>query len=143
MHCEKILIKYSAMIKVWFSRTFFQRLLVVDQPNIYPVANILHRHAKAAVVHEFEEIFLKLVLRLGTKVRIQLNVWFQPCFFVKGDSVVNLCYFQTEIQILFQIFVMENIFLLFIEVGNKFIDFIDFNPLWSEWILIVQIMKLL
>jgi len=64
------------MIKVWFCHTFFQRLLVIEQPNIHPVANILHRLAKDAVVHEFEKIFLKLVLRLGTKVRIQLNVWF-------------------------------------------------------------------
>jgi len=79
------------MIKVWICHTFFQRLFIIDQPNIHPVANILHRLAKDAVVHEFEKIFLKLVLRLGTKVRIQLNVWFQPCFFVKGDSAVNLC----------------------------------------------------
>ena len=41
-------------------------------------------------VREFEKIFLKLVLCPGTKVRIQVNVWFQPCFFVKGDSAVNL-----------------------------------------------------
>jgi len=68
----------------------FQRRLVIDQPIIYPVADIFHCLAKDAVVHEFEKIFLKLILRPETKVRIQVNVWFQPCFFVKGDSVVNL-----------------------------------------------------
>jgi len=52
-------IKYSAVIKVWFCHTFFQRLLVIDQPNIYPVADIFHR--LAAVVHGFEKIFLKLI----------------------------------------------------------------------------------
>jgi len=78
------------MIKVCFFRIFLQRRLVIDQPNIHPVANILHRLSKDAVVQEFEKIFLKLVLRFGTKVRIQVNVWFQPCFFVKGDSAVNL-----------------------------------------------------
>jgi len=78
------------MIKVWFCRTFFQRLLVIDQPNIYLVADIFHRLAKDAVVHEFEKTFLKLVLRPGTKVRIQVNVRFQPCFLVKGDSAVTL-----------------------------------------------------
>ena len=76
VHCDKIFIKYNAMIKVWFCRAFFQRRLVIDQPDIHPVANILHRLSEDAVVHEFEKIFLKLVLRLGTKVRIQLNVWF-------------------------------------------------------------------
>jgi len=115
---------YSAVIKVWFCHTFFQRLLVIAQPHI-------------------EKIILKFVLRPGTKVCIQLNVWFQPRFFVKGDSAVNLSYFQTEIEILFQIFVMKNTFLFFIQVGNRFLNFIDFNPLWSEWIFIVQIMKLL
>ena len=38
---------------------------------------------------------------------------------------------------------MKNIFLLFGQVRNKFLNFIDFNPFWSEWIFIVQIMKLL
>ena len=38
---------------------------------------------------------------------------------------------------------MKYIFLLFIQFWNKFLNFIDFNPLWSEWIFIVQIMKLL
>jgi len=60
--------------------THFFKDLVIDQPNIHPVADIFHRLATDAVVHEFEKIFFKLVLRLGTKVRIQLNVWFQPCF---------------------------------------------------------------
>jgi len=68
----------------------FQRRLVIDQPNIHSVSNIFHRLAKDTVVHEFEKIFLKLILRLGMKVCIQLNIWFQPCFFVKGDSAVNL-----------------------------------------------------
>ena len=77
------------MIKVWFYRTFFQRLFVIDQPNIHPVANILHRLAKDDVLQKFEKIFLKLVLRAGTEVRIQVNVWFQPCIFIECDIAVN------------------------------------------------------
>jgi len=83
------------MIKVCFFHAFFQRLLVIDQPNIHPVADVFHRLAKDAVVHEFEKIFLKLVLHLGTKVRIQLNVWFQPCL----DN--NACSQEASNQFLF------------------------------------------
>jgi len=120
VHCDKIFIKYNTVIKVWFCHTFFQRLLTIDQPNIHPVADIFHLLAKDVVVHEFENIFLK------------------PMYGFK-----HAFKFQTEIQRLFQIFVMKNIFLLFIQVRNKFLNFIDFNPLWSECIFIVQIMNLL
>jgi len=56
MHCNKIFVKYCAVIKIWFCNTFFQWFLVVDQSNIHPVADVFHRLAKDAVVHEFEKI---------------------------------------------------------------------------------------
>jgi len=92
----------------------------MDQPNIHPVSNIFHRLAKDTVVREFEKIFLKLILCLGTKVRIQINVWFQLCFFTERDSAINLFEFQTHLKMLFQILIMKNLLLLAFQIGNKF-----------------------
>jgi len=74
--------------------THFFKGLVIDQPNIHPVADIFHRLATDAVVHEFEKIFFKKNLFQTRFAPWNEGSYSTQCMvstmlFVKGDSAVN------------------------------------------------------
>ena len=47
-------------------------------------------HGLARVVHKFEEILLEIVLCLGSKLCIEIDVRFQPCGLIKFNRPMNL-----------------------------------------------------
>ena len=52
--------------------------------------NVLHGLTEHRVVHESEEIFLKVVLCLSSKLAVEIYVRFQPCTLVELNNSINL-----------------------------------------------------
>ena len=52
--------------------------------------NLPYHFAKHFVIHEFEEVFLKLISRLSPKLGVEIYVRFQPSSLVESNSSMNL-----------------------------------------------------
>ena len=52
---------------------------------------VFHGFAENRVVHELEEVGLKVRLGLGAQVRVQLDVWGHPSLLFEPKASVNLC----------------------------------------------------
>ena len=56
---------------------------------------------------------------------------------------MNFCHPQSNTLIELQVFVVNHVFFLVIEIWNQLSNPVDHNPLRSEWIIIVEIVKMI
>jgi hypothetical protein len=76
MHCNEIFAEYGSVLVVWFGNKFLRLRFRGHQFDVYPVANAFHGLSKRRVVHQFEEVFLKVGLCLGAEFCVEIDVWF-------------------------------------------------------------------
>ena len=51
--------------------------------------DILHRFAEHRVIHEFEEILLKIIASLSSELSVEIDVGFHPCRLIKFNCAMN------------------------------------------------------
>ena len=66
-------------------------LVVGDQLYVRPLFHIFAGFSVNAVIHQFEEIFFKIVGGLGSEILIEVDVLREPLFLMKSDDPMDLC----------------------------------------------------
>lgn len=71
------------------------------------------------------------------------DITLKPWFSNKCDATVNFCHPQPKTLIELQVFVVNHLFFLVIEIWNQFSNPVHHDSLRSEWIIIVEIVKMI
>ena len=53
------------------------------------LSDVLHCFAEHRVIHEFEEIHLKIVASLSSELGVEIDVGFHPCRLIKFNRAMN------------------------------------------------------
>ena len=69
--------------------TIHYSLKIVYGLDIPVLPNLPYHFAKHLVIHEFEEVFLKLISRLSPEPGVEIYVRFQPRSLVEPNSSMN------------------------------------------------------
>jgi len=77
------------MAEVWLNNQFthFARC---TKTNINPVSKVFHSLTKDAVIHQFEEMLLKLIGCFCSQLSVQVDVLLQPFAFIEFDTLMVL-----------------------------------------------------
>jgi hypothetical protein len=67
----------------------YRRDVIHRDSHINPVLDILHGLSENAVVHQLEEILLKVRLRLGSSSGVEINIFLQPGLLLKPENLMN------------------------------------------------------
>ena len=112
VHCNKIFSEDCRSFIIRFRNKLFSWFIIRSESDIHPVSDVLHGFSKHWIVHEFEEIFLKVAGSFCSKIRVQIEVRFQPCIFSEWYPTANFREIHPHLKILFEIPMMENILVL-------------------------------
>ena len=73
------------------------------------VSHVLHGLPEYSVVHELVQVFLKLIARAGSKLRIELYVSAKPWRLRELQYPVNLCNLQSVSNALLQVAIVNDV----------------------------------
>ena len=72
---HQVLTEHDFRFEAWFYHPLEIRLLICHEIDIPMLADVLHHLPKHGVVHELEEVLLKIALSSCSKLGVELDLW--------------------------------------------------------------------
>ena len=102
-----------------FAEPFLCVVVVCGQMHLHLVPNVFHRFSEHRIVHQFEEVFLKVVFSILPHVRVEVDVRLQPSGLLIADDCVNLAHLHPEPDDILQASVVYDVPFVVVEMGDE------------------------
>ena len=77
------------MLEVWFGGQFSRFMFGCTKKDVNPISKVLHSLTEYAIIHQFEEILLELIVCFRSQLSVFIDVLTQPTAVIKFDTPVN------------------------------------------------------
>ena len=129
-------------LKYGFAASFFAILLSLTNRTSTRFLLFSMVFPNIIVIHEFKNVFLKLIVGCCSQGCIEVDVLFQPRTFLKLDTNMNLCYLQSQALVQLEVFVVYHIMCFVIEIWDQFVNPTYFYTFWGKRVIVMQIVEI-